>query len=297
MCKSCFELQVTSQCDPTSNGDFIDNGSKIVCGYCKEQFNDREVISNIDDATYEKFKKAQEDSITSKAYKECEEQFIKTQKQSKIAAHKTYICENILTLHCEKCNAAVLDFDGCFAITCAECKGSMCGWCMKDFSPDAHDHVKKCPHSLCPGSFHGSFEQFTAVHKKNRLVLTAKYLDSIFDAEERNEVIKIIKKELDDLGIDLEKYDKMHSPEPNVIARREEDRDMNEDGAEAGVANNELIEILVLMQQMQQATHTRERERERERENKPYDINNIINNIINYNINDNIINYNVINKY
>ena len=221
MCQTCFQLQVTSQCDSSSNGKFAENDSHIICAYCKVVFSDRFVISHVDDETYERFAKAKADAVAAKTHRECEIEFVQKQKQSKIAAHKTYICEKILTLHCTKCDAAVYDFNGCFAIECATCKGSMCGWCMKDFSPDAHAHVRNCEHSLSKGSVFGTEEQFKSVHKKNKTAQVIKYLDSIFDENERKEVVKVIKKELDDLEIDIESRPDQEQLHPAPIVRND----------------------------------------------------------------------------
>ena len=47
--------------------------------------------------------------------------------------HRKKIIEDILTLKCQRpgCGAAIFDFDGCFAVTCALCKGGFCAWYAK----------------------------------------------------------------------------------------------------------------------------------------------------------------------
>ena len=131
MCKSCFGNQVKSQTDPTSVGKFIEQGSQIICSYCKDPnpFSDRIICCNIDDPTYEQFIKVKADLLMAQTQEECEKRFAAQQQQSKIDAHRSYVCENVLTLHCPNpsCKAAVLDFDGCFAIECSMCKKYMCG--------------------------------------------------------------------------------------------------------------------------------------------------------------------------
>lgn len=207
MCVSCFTTQVRSQISSDSVGKFVLNNAKIVCSYCAIPFDDLQVIRNIDDTTYEAFAKAKEDVTARKTEEECERRFKETQTQSKILQHKTHICENILTIHCKRCNAAVLDFDGCFAVECVTCKANWCAWCLKDCGTDAHEHVKHCQHSLCQGSVHGTLEQFNDVHKKRKKCEVIAYLDTILDVNDKNKVISLINKDLMDLGIDIGKKD------------------------------------------------------------------------------------------
>jgi len=52
--------------------------------------------------------------------------------------------ENYLTPQCPNCHLAFNEFNGCFAITCARCNVSFCGWCLEFFSQDSHAHVANC---------------------------------------------------------------------------------------------------------------------------------------------------------
>jgi hypothetical protein len=52
--------------------------------------------------------------------------------------------ENYLTPQCPNCHLAFNEFNGCFAITCARCDTSFCGWCLEFFSEDSHRHVANC---------------------------------------------------------------------------------------------------------------------------------------------------------
>ena len=208
MCRDCFENQIHSQISSESIGEFTNNSCKIVCKFCtgeKAVFADKKVIANISDDLCEMLIKVREDIIMKKTEIECEKRHEQNMKKSKIDQHRNFICENILTLHCsnKRCNAAIFDFTGCFAIECASCKGNMCGWCLGDFSPDAHEHVKICKHSLNKGSVFGTFDQFNLTHTKKRAIGVKKYLESIFLEDEKEEVKKAIKKDLTDLHINV----------------------------------------------------------------------------------------------
>ena len=119
--------------------------------------------------------------------------------------HRLHIVENILTLHCprEGCRAAVLDFDGCFAVTCSNCRCGFCGWCLRDCGGDAHAHVKQCATSRHRGSFYGSQEEFNEVHRRRRGAAVTAYLSIIRDVEERQLVEQQIQVDLRDLEVTL----------------------------------------------------------------------------------------------
>ncbi len=119
LCVDCFMNQFNSQIDATSIGLFIDNKCKIVCGFCKISFNDKTLIPYLSDEQYQQLCKIREDIIISKTESECEKKMKQTYEKSKIDQYRTFICENILTLHCKKCNNAILDFDSYFAIECS----------------------------------------------------------------------------------------------------------------------------------------------------------------------------------
>lgn len=202
MCNSCFAIQVKSQLDPHCLGTFLENECKITCAYCKEKLLDRVVIQNIDDILYDQLTKYRYDVIAHFTRQECDAKLVLKETQNNIMKHKTFICDHILTLSCKRCHKAIFDFDGCFAITCS-CNAKICGWCLDVFEEDAHPHVMQCPCSLNKRSIHGTFEQFTLVHNNRRKMKVNQYLETITDAEERQQVIEQIQQELLDLGIHL----------------------------------------------------------------------------------------------
>lgn len=209
MCKDCFETQVHSQICPESIGEFTNNSCKIVCKYCstKTVFTDKKVISNISEELCEQLFKIREDIASKKTELDCDKRHAENLHKSIVDKHHIFICENILTLHCtnKECNAAIFDFTGCFAIECASCKNSICGWCLNNFASDneAHSHVKTCVCSLNQGSYYGTLEQFNQVHIKKRTKNVKKYLESIYDEKVRSEVTKRLDKDLSDLNIQL----------------------------------------------------------------------------------------------
>lgn len=207
-CIECFESQVRSQISVESLGKFIENSCKITCSFCNLPFTDKKVISHISDELVEQLQKTKEDVLTNKAKIEYEKKRLIDERKSIVERHRIFICENILTLHCKTCNAAIFDFEGCFAINCSNCNSSMCGWCLGDFSPDAHPHVKICEKSLHPGSYHGTFDEFNKTHLNKRRDEVIRYLNSIYSEEERNAVLESITFDLNQLNIQLKRIEK-----------------------------------------------------------------------------------------
>lgn len=222
LCDDCLNNQINSQINPANVGAFVKNDCKIICGFCKIPFNDRTILAKLSDEQYQSLCKIREDVIISKTEAECNKKNLENGKKSQIDVHRMFICEKILTLHCKRCDSAILDFEGCFAIECNKCKASMCGWCLDDFSPDAHQHVKHCKHSLNKGSVYGKLEQFNQVHQKKRQNKVKKYLDSIYLQDERDAVKLAVKKDLEDLGINL------NESEPNIVVKKQKKEEAEE---------------------------------------------------------------------
>lgn len=123
-------------------------------------------------------------------------------KDQRIARHRLHIAENILTLKCPSCHAAIFDFSGSFAISCT-CRCALCAWCLADCGQDdAHLHVKTCPQNLNPSSFWGTTEEFNKTHAERRGHEVAAYLLSVAE-DERDALKSAIATDLRDLGINL----------------------------------------------------------------------------------------------
>ena len=56
-----------------------------------------------------------------------------------------HIQASLLAPSCPSCNAAFIDFSGCFALHCSVCAVGFCGYCLASTgSADPHKHVAKC---------------------------------------------------------------------------------------------------------------------------------------------------------
>lgn len=117
---------------------------------------------------------------------------------------RNHIVEEILTLRCPRCSCAFLDFDGCFALTCSNCKCGFCGWCLKDCGYDAHAHVKTCP-SKPPEArneaYFGTKDQFQEAQRKRRRRELIGFLQKLDSVEEQQAALFSLRQDLKDLGL------------------------------------------------------------------------------------------------
>ena len=123
--------------------------------------------------------------------------------------HRLKIMEDILTLHCPHCNLVIVDFNGCFAVqhkeydhgSCQQgCGLYFCGWCLEKFgtNTDCRNHVKACLHSLYPGALTDNNVDFNRVHAQLQRAEVENYLQNVVDAQEREEIVKALRIELND---------------------------------------------------------------------------------------------------
>ena len=135
-------------------------------------------------------------------------------KKGRIERHRKHIAENILTLKCKTCRSAFVDFSDCFAVRCEKgCDGRyFCAWCLRaDFgsgtqaSLDCHTHVRVCPsaHPKHRGKVFATPEAFNEMQSKRRAGLVKSYINDDVDPEDKQELLKTILKDLEDVQIDI----------------------------------------------------------------------------------------------
>jgi hypothetical protein len=144
------------------------------------------------------------------------------EQERKIHTHHTHIVDQLLTLHCPRtmCNAAFLDFEGCFALQCSQCKCGFCALCLKDCGRDAHAHLPLCEMQdvlaveagrgrggagggRLRNGVYGSKEQFDLAQVIKRRTRVHQYLrDTVADRHMQARVVERCRRELADLGLD-----------------------------------------------------------------------------------------------
>lgn len=71
---------------------------------------------------------------------------------------RKHVVEEILTLKCQACGQAFVDFDGCFALRCSRCLAGLCAWCGRSCENQtvAHGHVVACPFAPRQNQLYGT---------------------------------------------------------------------------------------------------------------------------------------------
>lgn len=122
--------------------------------------------------------------------------------EARAAQVEKHAIEDILTLQCPRCTAAIIDFDGCFALTCHRCAAGLCGWCLADCGRDAHTHVQTCKWSRRPGALYADTHLFTEAANSRRKDAIARCLRGLESGELRGLVRDRLRPHLRDLGIE-----------------------------------------------------------------------------------------------
>jgi len=130
---------------------------------------------------------------------------IQSGSSNRVRIHVKTIQESILNLQCPRCKAAFIDFNGCAALTCgvSTCGCGFCALCLQDCggSQETHAHVVNCKWNEGK-SFVVNPTALDGVHKTIRIEKIRKYLNEV-SYEEQENILKIMCKDLLDLGITL----------------------------------------------------------------------------------------------
>ena len=206
-CNDCFGSWVDSVCDDALSKGNLD----VKCVECDFVFENHDVCRHLHDAkTYEKFDEAGKALRVQKAREEerqrqeeeSQRRLKMSEEERKINDARKAITEDILTLKCPRCKAAFVDFDGCFALSCAACPCKFCAGCLQDCGNDAHAHVSICRvcHSsglMHGGGYYGSFELFEKIHKTRCGQRVREFLERPDMREIAEKVVEASRKELE----------------------------------------------------------------------------------------------------
>ena len=211
----CFSANVSDQISEEKRMIFRANDRRIVCPICSVPFEDRDLIANVENALWESYLKARDDVQRQMAEEELQRRLKEEEdrrreaagsREGRVILHRNHIIENILTLKCPRCRQAILDFEGCFVITCT-CNCRFCGWCLAECGEDsfaAHDHVRACPENLRAGFVDGSVEEFRQHHNRRKRQSALQFIDSDeVAAEDRAYVLEAVSKDLRNVGLDV----------------------------------------------------------------------------------------------
>lgn len=115
---------------------------------------------------------------------------------------RSSIINDVLNIRCPRCKIVFVDFEGCFALTCNNCRCGFCAWCLVDCGADAHAHVHGCREGNNRG-YHGTAQEFQEHHRKKR----ESSVNALFKGEPKEVQVmlrKILATDLEDLGISFD---------------------------------------------------------------------------------------------
>ena len=133
---------------------------------------------------------------------------IRDEDERKVQRLRHLIINDILVLKCPKCSCAFNEFDGCYALTCANqgCRVQFCAWCLDHWDArDCHHHVATCPQASRAGYYH-SIQVFKEHHSKRRKARVVSGLKGE-PRDVRNRVLAAMHVDLTDLNIRLNDAD------------------------------------------------------------------------------------------
>lgn len=216
MCWECLEEHVKHASAPDSVGKSInDKNGNLYCPYpdCNEEITLLDVAK--EPRIFSLIEKMKTDfeskKAVDKALKEQEARLkrehdrlmaIADEEERNAARIRLDIVENVLTLRCPRCKVAFLDYEGCAALTCSNCRAGFCSMCLKDCGHDAHAHVVHCPQNNTR-SVYVREEVFKEHHRLRQENIINKRLREL-PAKTRGLLLNRINKELADLRINID---------------------------------------------------------------------------------------------
>ncbi|EDQ86752.1 uncharacterized protein MONBRDRAFT_10517 [Monosiga brevicollis MX1] len=151
----------------------------------------RVLVKRLDDATFDRYEEAllaRERARGERTGVHNAQQHAARDPSSSRASIVRHVADELLTLRCprEACRQAFADFEGCFALTCAACRCSFCGWCLRAAAPgqDAHVCAANCSraHGFAPEPF-GPIDRFTRYHAQRQRGAVLRYLLDKLEAD------------------------------------------------------------------------------------------------------------------
>ena len=217
-CDACFGEHVTTESEKPLH-ELDERQARVFCPLtrhgcpCATPYAESTVAVHVTPAVFGMYLAAKERTQEQKLVQELETHFEERLEAERlrlsemrsdelqIERMRCHVIDRILTLKCPRCEAAFLDFNGCFALTCHRCRCGFCAYCLHDCGRDAHNHVGSCP-SNRTGDIYGSFEIFERAQRDRRERMALEYLGTL-DAALRVQVIDSCAQEFSDLGIAL----------------------------------------------------------------------------------------------
>ena len=189
-CAGCFQGYHQHQLDAGRAKAFEERGCHVVCEHCLYEaparltpYPERSMVAWLDDEGYARLDKAKagvlERQVAERVERERQERVAKeleaaATQAGRVLVHKRHLEGVVLCTRCPGCGGAVLDFDGCFALTCAReryggCGTHFCAFCLVVCPQDAHAHVAACLENPNRGRRDAVFCQGKEFERRNKV--------------------------------------------------------------------------------------------------------------------------------
>lgn len=168
----------------------------------------QEIVSCVEPAAFDAYMEARDRLMEQRMAREFEEQKreleerLQRQLHDQITPARNKIINTILTLHCPRCKAAWLDFDGCLALTCG-CGCGFCAVCLQDCGSDAHAHIGTCKFAGPAQQLFVPAETITRMQNAWRKERLRDFIKPL-NPQVAQRVLNSLAQEFRDLGLDVD---------------------------------------------------------------------------------------------
>lgn len=211
MCKDCFDNHVLAECDRTEFDGKVECPLKRMNDCDCNGFSINHIAKHVKDETFVQFDRKRYEYKEKRAIDKVKEEISRTSHLSQDEKDKKFIIEEILTLKCNTCNLAYLDFDGCCAVKCRGCQTYFCAKChaTQPSNQASHTHVGNCRKYGATYGIWCSSAQLKETQAKRRTERLTSFLNSLANNNRSKNLVKSLKKELKDLNV--------HIVIPNIV--------------------------------------------------------------------------------
>uniref|UniRef100_A0A0G4HHK2 Protein kinase domain-containing protein n=1 Tax=Chromera velia CCMP2878 TaxID=1169474 RepID=A0A0G4HHK2_9ALVE len=222
LCAQCLNrhVEALTLIDPEYSdvrARFKAEGCKLTCAHVgcpSDPFSALELSRHLNRETHSLWEWARQEAAEERVRREMEEEYKERLRKALMedGAQRRVreITEDILTLKCPRCRTAFLDFDGCAALTCANCNCGFCGYCLRNCGEDAHSHIPRCQVArevgqrlnIRFGMYPGSLAEWERFQKERQTERVREVLRGL-RAEEREKVALLLQPLLRERGVRL----------------------------------------------------------------------------------------------
>ena len=231
LCADCFPGFASHQFDMLEA--FRKNHCSIVCEYCAvgsggggvkwAAYPERQMIALLGDDSYQAYFSAKarvaEKIVAERIERETSERIHQELEAARTTAgrvliHRKEIEGTILSTQCPGCHGSILDFAGCFALTCEQtayggCGTHFCAFCLAACGPtsaEAHAHVAYCSENPRRGFKDAVFCKTREFQWRNRARMQSAlgvYLATRVAPADRPEVVEAVRSHVVERGLDV----------------------------------------------------------------------------------------------